>query len=112
MTQTNLGNLLSEKGELGPALRLLEEVKELHSKTPAADPSILAICRSNLGAVLTELRRFEEGARELLVAYAALEDSMGRDHEATREAATRLEHLAKLWRNPVFCARVRELVGT
>jgi tetratricopeptide (TPR) repeat protein len=111
MVQSNLGELLRQKGELGAALELLEEAVELYSKTPGADRLLVAGCRSNHGAVLTELRRFEEAGRELLAAYSAFEEAVGRDHNATREAAMRLERLGKLWGDPAFAASVRELMG-
>jgi tetratricopeptide (TPR) repeat protein len=110
-TQTNLGELLRERGELEPARELLQEAVELFLKTPAADPAYLANCRLNLGAVLVELRRFEEAAPELLAAYLALEKAGGRDHRLTRDAAAWLERLAARWPDAAFRARVKELLG-
>jgi serine/threonine-protein kinase len=110
-TQTNLGELLRERGELEPARELLQEAVELFLKTPAADPAYLANCRLNLGAVLVELRRFEEAAPELLAAYLALEKAGGRDHRLTRDAGSWLERLAGRWPDAAFRARVKELLG-
>jgi serine/threonine-protein kinase len=111
MTQANLGELLREKGDFVPALEVLQEAAELYAKTLPGDHREAAVCRSGLGAVLTELGRFQEADRELVAAYAVLKTAEGRDHEHTRETANRLERLAKLWRNPAFSARVRELLG-
>jgi serine/threonine-protein kinase len=111
MTQANLGALLRAKGELEPALGLLQEAADLHAKTAEPDHYLAANCRMNLGSVLMDLRRFEEAGRELLAAYAALRKSMGRDHELTRETATRLEELEKRRGDAAFSARVREILA-
>ncbi len=88
-----LGRVLSAEGDATNAQQYLIECVELRKKILPQGHWLIASAESALGENLAKLKRYD-GAEKLLVAsLKTLQETVGNDHQRTRETAQVLEHL-------------------
>jgi serine/threonine-protein kinase len=99
-----------QRGRRREAVALFEQALSLYSRMPSANAFYVAVCQSDYGALLTELRRYDEAREMLTAAYRTLAATAGPQSVQTRDTADRLSALRRAWRNPLFDAQLDELL--
>jgi len=96
----NLAMLLCARGKPEEAEGLYREVIEVTSKSVAPDHYAMGIYRNNLGACLTQQKKFAEAETELVESRRILLAFFGPDHPRIARADDRLRELYEAWGKP------------
>lgn len=108
---TSLASVVWQEGRREEAGALLKQALGLYAGMKSPNPFYVAVCQSQYGALLTELRRYEEARDVLASAYKTFLATAGPESGQTKEAAQRLSELGKAWHDPVFDSSLREILG-
>lgn len=105
----NLAMLLHKRGKLDEASSLYLELLPLCESSLPADHYLTAIFRSNAGACLTDLHRFEEAETQLLKSQTVLERFFAKPapqiHPRVQRGRDRLRALYTTWNKPEEAAK-------
>ncbi|MCZ6690949.1 MAG: tetratricopeptide repeat protein [Planctomycetota bacterium] len=104
-----MGAVLRGRGSLEEAEQVGREAVEIAKETLAPGNRRNGDFRSNYGATLTALKRYEEAERHLLEGYEGLRDVIG-GHPRTRKALNRLIDLYTAWEKPEKAKEYRALL--
>jgi len=93
----NTGLTLMNKAEYEEALPYLQESIDVYDTLSGGDPANAANARSNHGACLTELGRYQEAEDALRAAFPVLQAERGNEHTWTARTKDRLFALYGAW---------------
>ncbi|MCZ6601900.1 MAG: tetratricopeptide repeat protein, partial [Planctomycetota bacterium] len=112
VSMNNLGRLLRITGDLAEADRLLAGAVRLATESLPQGDWRTAVFRSNYGACLTKMERFEEAERQLLASHAVLRPLLASDNRFVLKVLQRLVELYTAWGNPEKAKEYEALLST